>query len=81
VGCEGIVNRVFKVGIIDKRVARNPVDGLETSAKTSYRAIKISCADALDPAFHDAKRFALHFGVSCGGNSPSKFRGPGSPLG
>ena len=31
----GILYRVFKVGIIHKKVTRNPVEGLETSTKTT----------------------------------------------
>jgi integrase len=43
----GIMNRIFKVGIIHKKVTRNPVDGLETSATTTYKAIKITPAQTL----------------------------------
>jgi len=43
----GIMNRIYKVGIIHKKVTTNPVDGLETSATTTYRAIKITPAQTL----------------------------------
>lgn len=43
----GIMNRIFKIGIIHKKVARNPVDGLTTSTRTAYRAIKITPAQTL----------------------------------
>ncbi len=38
----GIMNRIFKIGIIHKKVAKNPVEGLKTSTRTAYRAIKIT---------------------------------------
>jgi len=43
----GIMNRIYKVGIIHKKVARNPVDGLETRTTTTYKAIKITPAQTL----------------------------------
>src|SRR5215472_11196912 len=43
----GIMNRIFKVGIIHKKVAGNPVDGLETRTTTTYKAIKITPAQTL----------------------------------
>jgi integrase len=43
----GIMNRVYKVGIIHKKVTKNPVKGLETSAATTYKAIKITPAQTL----------------------------------
>src|SRR6516162_1837782 len=43
----GIMNRIYKVGIIHKKVTKNPVDGLETSTKTTYKAIKITPAQTL----------------------------------
>ena len=41
------MDRVFKVGIIHKKVTKNPVEGLETSTKTTYKAIKITPAQTL----------------------------------
>ena len=38
----GIMNRIFKIGIIHKKVTKNPVEGLATSTKTTYKAIKIT---------------------------------------
>ena len=43
----GIMNRIFKIGIIHKKVSKNPVEGLATSTKTTYRAIKITPAQTL----------------------------------
>jgi integrase len=43
----GIMNRIFKIGIIHKKVSKNPVDGLATSTKTTYKAIKITPAQTL----------------------------------
>jgi integrase len=43
----GIMNRIFKVGIIHKKVTKNPVEGLATSTKTTYKAIKIAPAQTL----------------------------------
>jgi len=43
----GIMNRIFKIGIIHKKVTKNPVEGLKTSAKTTYKAIKITPAQTL----------------------------------
>src|SRR5271169_1664324 len=43
----GIMNRIFKIGIIHKKVSKNPVEGLRTSVKTTYKAIKITPAQTL----------------------------------
>jgi len=43
----GIMNRIFKIGIIHKKVTKNPVEGLTTSVKTTYKAIKITPAQTL----------------------------------
>ncbi len=43
----GIMNRIFKIGIIHKKVSKNPVEGLATSTKTMYKAIKITPAQTL----------------------------------
>jgi integrase len=43
----GIMNRIFKIGIIHKKVSKNPVEGLATSTKTAYKAIKITPAQTL----------------------------------
>jgi hypothetical protein len=43
----GIMNRIFKIGIIHKKVSKNPVEGLATSSKTAYKAIKITPAQTL----------------------------------
>jgi integrase len=43
----GIMDRIFKIGIIHKKVTKNPVEGLETSTKSNYRAIKITPAQTL----------------------------------
>jgi integrase len=43
----GIMSRIYEVGIIHKKVTKNPVEGLETSTKSNYRAIKISPAQTL----------------------------------
>jgi integrase len=43
----GIMNRIFKIGLIHKKVAKNPVEGLATSTKTAYKAIKITPAQTL----------------------------------
>ncbi|HXY09284.1 MAG TPA: hypothetical protein VEI52_15685 [Terriglobales bacterium] len=56
----GIMNRIFKVGIIHKKVSRNPVDGLETSTKTSYKAIKITPAQTLS-ILRSVMENVLHF--------------------
>jgi len=38
---------IYEVGIIHKKVTKNPVEGLQTSTKTSYRAIKITPVQTL----------------------------------
>jgi integrase len=43
----GIMNRIFKIGLIHKKVTNNPVEGLATSTKTAYKAIKITPAQTL----------------------------------
>jgi integrase len=54
------MNRIYKVGIIHKRVTKNPVDGLETSAKTTYKAIKITPAQTLS-ILRSMMQNILHF--------------------
>jgi integrase len=56
----GIMNRIFKVGIIHKRLANNPVEGLETSTKTTYKAIKITPAQTLS-ILRSMMQNILHF--------------------
>jgi len=56
----GIMNRIYKVGIIHKRVTKNPVEGLETSTKSNYRAIKISPAQTLS-ILRSMNQNILHF--------------------
>ena len=66
----GIMNRIFKIGIIHKKVTKNPVEGLRTSVKTTYKAIKDHPgSDTLDPAVCHGEHAALHSGVcrSCDG--------------
>ena len=41
------MNRIFKIGIIHKKVTKNPVEGPATSTKTTYKAIKITPAQTL----------------------------------
>jgi integrase len=41
------MNRIFKIGLIHKKVTKNPVEGLATSTKTAYKAIKITPAQTL----------------------------------
>jgi integrase len=43
----GIMNRIYSVGIIHKKVTSNQVDGLQTSTRTAYKAIKITPAQTL----------------------------------
>ena len=56
----GIMNRVYKVGMIHGKVQRNPVQGLRTSTKTTYRAIKITPAQTL-VILRDLMKNILHF--------------------
>ena len=56
----GIMDRIFKVGIIHRKVAKNPVAGLETSTKTAYKAIKITPAQTLS-ILHSMMQNILHF--------------------
>ena len=78
----GIMNRIFKIGIIHKKVTKNPVEGLETSTKTTYKAIKITPAQTLlILRSMMGEHPALHFGVRRGGNGPSKFRSAVASLG
>ena len=60
----GIMNRIFKVGIIHKNVTKNPVEGLATSNQDYVQGDQDHpCSDALDPAFCDGEHAALHSGV------------------
>jgi hypothetical protein len=78
----GIMNRIFKVGIIHKKASRNPVDGLETSTKTSYTTIKITPAQTLSISRSMMENvFALHAGVRRRGDRGSLFRSTVAPLG
>jgi len=56
----GIMDRIFKVGIIHQKVTKNPVEGLETSTKSTYRAIKITPAQALS-ILRSMMQNILHF--------------------
>ena len=56
----GIMNRIYKVGIIHKKVTKNLVDGLETSATTTYKAIKITPAQTLS-ILRSMMENVLHF--------------------
>ena len=56
----GMMNRIYKVGIIHKKVTRNPVDGLGTSATTTYKAIKITPAQTLS-ILRSMMQNILHF--------------------
>jgi len=38
----GIMRRIYKIGILHERVSRNPVEHVETRAKSTYRAIVIT---------------------------------------
>src|SRR5262249_20853411 len=56
----GIMRGIFEVGIIHKKVTKNPVESLQTSTKTSYRAIKITPAQTL-PILRSMMENILHF--------------------
>jgi integrase len=56
----GIMTRIYEVGIIHNKVAKNPVKGLETSTKTSYKAIKITPAQTLS-ILRSMRQNDLHF--------------------
>jgi integrase len=43
----GVMSRIYKVGILHERVARNPVLLVETRSKTEYKAIVITPAQTL----------------------------------
>lgn len=38
----GVMSRIYKVGMLHERVATNPVQHVETSSKTNYRAVVIT---------------------------------------
>lgn len=44
---KGIMHRVYKIGLLHERVTKNPVEHVETRAKTNYRAITITPAQTL----------------------------------
>jgi integrase len=56
----GTMDRIYKVGIIHKKVTKNPVDGLQTSTTTTYKAIKITPAQTLS-ILHSMMQNILHF--------------------
>ena len=43
----GVMNRVYKVGILHERVSKNPVEHVQTRCKSSYRAIVITPSQTL----------------------------------
>ncbi len=55
----GVMSRIYKVGILHERVARNPVLHVETRSKTEYKAIVITPAQTL--ATLKALPSPLHF--------------------
>ena len=55
----GVMSRIYKVGILHERVARNPVLHVETRSKTEYKAIVITPAQTL--AILKALPSPLHF--------------------
>jgi hypothetical protein len=78
----GIMNRIFKIGIIHKKVTKNPVEGLATSTKTTYKAIKITPAQMLLILRSvDGEHAALHSGVFGGSDGASEFGSALAPLG
>jgi integrase len=56
----GTMDRIFKVGIIHRKVTKNPVEGLQTSTKTAYKAIKITPAQTLS-ILRSMMQNILHF--------------------
>ena len=44
----GVMSRIYKVGILHERVAKNPVQHVETRSTSTYRAIVISPAQTLN---------------------------------
>jgi integrase len=44
----GVMNRVYKVGVLHERVSRNPVQHVETRSKSTYRAIVITPTQTLE---------------------------------
>jgi integrase len=54
----GIMLRIYKVGILHERVAKNPVEHVETRSKTNYKAIVMSPQQTL--AIIKALPFILH---------------------
>jgi hypothetical protein len=75
------MNRIFKIGLIHKKVTKNPVEGLATSTKTAYKAIKMTPAQTLDPAFCDGEHAALHSGVRCSSDGAPKLGSALAPMG
>jgi integrase len=43
----GVMSRIYKVGILHERVARNPVQHVETRCRTDYKAIVLTPAQTL----------------------------------
>ncbi len=55
----GMMHRIYKVGILHERVAKNPVQHVETRSKTNYRAIVITPQQTL--AILNALPAVLHY--------------------
>jgi integrase len=58
---KGIMNRVYKIGLLHDSVAKNPVEHVETRAKTNYRAITITPAQTL--AILESLTNPLHYAL------------------
>jgi len=63
------MSRIYEVGIIHQKVTKNPVEGLETSTKSNYRAIKISPAQTLS-ILRSMMQNILHFTLVCRDSTP-----------
>lgn len=56
----GIMSQIYEVGMIHKKVTKNPVEGVKTSTKSNYRAIKITPAQTLS-ILRSMMQNKLHF--------------------
>lgn len=57
----GMMLRIYKIGIVHERVAKNPVEHVETRSKSNYRAIIITPAQTL--AILKSLTSPLHFAL------------------
>jgi hypothetical protein len=78
----GVMHRIYKIGILHERVAKNPAQYVETRSKTDYKAVVITRANAWDsegPPLASSLHAGAHlrcYGAPCFGDPSAALVGP-----